>query len=296
MLDQNQIAAASQLLVQHWRDGSKLDALETRLRPQSRTEGYDVQAALGSQVFGWKIAATSEAGQKHINVAGPLAGRITREMVIADGGTASMKGNAMRVGEPEFCFRMGRDLAPRPAPYGIDEVLAAVDTLHPAIEIPICASLISPAPARRSSSPTMPAPISSYCVPQHQPIGARWISSRSGRRSRCVASAMSVTARTCSATPRGTGLARQRAARARHHLAGRGGGDDGHVPSAAANPGRRSLCGGFRRLGQGVGEVRIGAPRSAVIASARVGSRPSPTAITDARRSRFPRAHGWRRA
>lgn len=136
MLDKDQIAGASQVLVQHWRDGSKLDALETRLRPQSRTDGYAVQAALGDQVFGWKIAATSEAGQKHINVAGPLAGRIMRDTVIADGGTASMKGNAMRVGEPEFCFRMGRDLAPRPAPYTIDEVLAAVDTLHPAIEIP----------------------------------------------------------------------------------------------------------------------------------------------------------------
>lgn len=136
MLDKDQIAAASQVLVQHWRDGSKLDALETRLRPQSRTDGYAVQAALGDQVFGWKIAATSEAGQKHINVAGPLAGRIMRDTVIADGGTASMKGNAMRVGEPEFCFRMGRDLAPRPVPYTIDEVLAAVDTLHPAIEIP----------------------------------------------------------------------------------------------------------------------------------------------------------------
>jgi 2-keto-4-pentenoate hydratase len=136
MLDKGQIAAASQVLVQHWRDGSKLDALETRLRPQSRADGYAVQAALGGQLFGWKIAATSEAGQKHINVAGPLAGRIMRDTVIADGGTASMKGNAMRVGEPEFCFRMGRDLAPRPAPYGIDEVLAAVGTLHPAIEIP----------------------------------------------------------------------------------------------------------------------------------------------------------------
>lgn len=136
MLDKDQIAAASQVLVQHWRDGSKLDALETRLRPQSRTDGYAVQAALGDQVFGWKIAATSEAGQKHINVAGPLAGRIMRDTVIADGGTASMKGNAMRVGEPEFCFRMGRDLAPRPVPHTIDEVLAAVDTLHPAIEIP----------------------------------------------------------------------------------------------------------------------------------------------------------------
>ncbi|MET3911977.1 2-keto-4-pentenoate hydratase [Bradyrhizobium sp. S3.3.6] len=136
MLDQDQIAAASQVLVQHWRDGSKLDALETRLRPQSRTDGYAVQAALGGRVFGWKIAATSEAGQKHINVAGPLAGRIMRDTVIADGGTASMKGNAMRVGEPEFCFRMGRDLAPRPVPYSIDQALAAVDTLHPAIEIP----------------------------------------------------------------------------------------------------------------------------------------------------------------
>ena len=136
MLDKDQIAAASQVLVQHWRDGSKLDALETRLRPQSRADGYAVQAALGDQVFGWKIAATSAAGQKHINVAGPLAGRIMRDTVIADSGTASMTGNAMRVGEPEFCFRMGRDLAPRPAPYSVDEVLAAVDTLHPAIEIP----------------------------------------------------------------------------------------------------------------------------------------------------------------
>jgi 2-keto-4-pentenoate hydratase len=73
MLDKDQIAAASRVLVQHWRDGSKFDALETRLRPQSRTEGYAVQAALGGQVFGWKIAATSEAGQTHINVSGPLA-------------------------------------------------------------------------------------------------------------------------------------------------------------------------------------------------------------------------------
>ncbi|MEK9280592.1 MULTISPECIES: fumarylacetoacetate hydrolase family protein [unclassified Bradyrhizobium] len=140
MLDRDQIAAASRVLVKHWRDGTKLDALEARLRPQSRTEGYAVQAALeahsAGQLFGWKIAATSEAGQKHINVAGPMAGRILNDTVIADGGTASMEGNEMRVGEPEFAFRMGRDLPPRSAPFGVDEVLAAVDSLHPAIEIP----------------------------------------------------------------------------------------------------------------------------------------------------------------
>ncbi|WP_375311805.1 hydratase [Bradyrhizobium sp. A5] len=140
MLDKDQIAAASRLLVQHWRDGTKLDALERNLRPQSRADGYAIQAALETQslgkLFGWKIAATSEAGQKHINVAGPLAGRIMSNTLIADGGTASMKGNEMRVGEPEFAFRMGRDLPPRGTPYSVDDVLAAVDTLHPAIEIP----------------------------------------------------------------------------------------------------------------------------------------------------------------
>jgi 2-keto-4-pentenoate hydratase len=65
-----------------------------------------------------------------------MAGRILRETVIADGGTASMHGNKMRVAEPEFCFRMARDLAPRASAYSVKEVLDAVDTLYPAIEIP----------------------------------------------------------------------------------------------------------------------------------------------------------------
>ncbi|WP_407167728.1 2-keto-4-pentenoate hydratase [Bradyrhizobium sp. ORS 111] len=140
MLDADQIATASRMLHQHWRAGTKLGALDTALRPRDRAEGYAVQAALEKtsreKLFGWKIAATSEAGQKHINVAAPLAGRILAETVIADGGTASMTGNEMRVGEPEFAFRMARDLPPRAAPYSVQEVLDAVGTLHPAIEIP----------------------------------------------------------------------------------------------------------------------------------------------------------------
>lgn len=140
MLDTNQIAAAAQVLSEHWHAGTKLGALDGAMRPRDRAEGYAVQAALEKtsreKLFGWKIAATSAAGQKHINVAGPLAGRILAETVIADGGTASMKGNEMRVGEPEFAFRMARDLLPRATPYSVQEVLEAVATLHPAIEIP----------------------------------------------------------------------------------------------------------------------------------------------------------------
>src|ERR1043166_3461636 len=138
MLNQQDINAAAKALDDHWQAGSKLRELAPAQRPRDRAEGYAIQAAMQryGTPFGWKIAATSEAGQKHINVTGPLAGRIFAERVIPDGGTAPMAGNEMRVGEPEFAFRMGRSLPPRATPYSVEEVLAAVDTLHPAIELP----------------------------------------------------------------------------------------------------------------------------------------------------------------
>jgi 2-keto-4-pentenoate hydratase len=140
MLDKNQISAAARTLHEHRRAGTKLSGLGASLRPRDRAEAYAIQAAIedysSGSLFGWKIAATSEAGQRHINVDGPMAGRILPETVIADGGTASMAGNAMRVAEPEFAFRMGADLPPRSSPFGTSEVLEAVGTLHPAIEIP----------------------------------------------------------------------------------------------------------------------------------------------------------------
>jgi 2-keto-4-pentenoate hydratase len=140
MLDDAKIAAAAKTLNDHWRAGTKLESLDASIKPKDRAEGYAVQAALAGhssgKLFGWKIAATSKAGQKHINVSGPLAGRILADTVIADGGTASMRGNEMRVGEAEFAFRLARELRPRPNPYSLQEVLGAVGTLHPAIEIP----------------------------------------------------------------------------------------------------------------------------------------------------------------
>ncbi len=140
MLDKNQIAAASRILHDHWRAGTKLANLDAPLRPRDRADGYAIQGEIekysAGNLFGWKIAATSEAGQKHINVDGPMAGRILPETIIPDGGTASMAGNEMRVAEPEFAFRMRAALPPRSSPYTVREVLDAVDTLHPAIEIP----------------------------------------------------------------------------------------------------------------------------------------------------------------
>lgn len=131
---------ASDILVRHWRDGTTLDELPPPLRPADRAEAYLIQAHLerlsARPLAGWKIAATSLAGQRHIAVDGPLAGRLLAEMVHPDGAALTFGANRMRVAEAEFAFRMARDLPPRAKPYEHGEVLAAVAALHLAIEIP----------------------------------------------------------------------------------------------------------------------------------------------------------------
>jgi 2-keto-4-pentenoate hydratase len=131
---------AARLLLATWQSNNRIDNLPPECRPITRREGYRVQAEIarlsGQGVYGWKIAATSQAGQKHIGVDGPLAGRLLERRVFQSGDSVPMVNSLMRVAEVEFAFRMARDLPPRSSSYTIEEVMEAVDTLHPAIEIP----------------------------------------------------------------------------------------------------------------------------------------------------------------
>ncbi len=133
-------AEAARMLFQCWQAGERLAALPEPIRPQSRADGYAIQAELaaisGDVVAGWKIAATSAAGQAHINVDGPLAGRIFASRIRGAGAILSLRGNAMRVAELEFAFRFRRALEPREWPYEVADVLEAVGTMHLALEAP----------------------------------------------------------------------------------------------------------------------------------------------------------------
>jgi 2-keto-4-pentenoate hydratase len=139
-MNQTSLQLASDHLWAAWMDGRTIGALPPELKPLSRTDGYAVQACLLAKtqeaLYGWKIAATSLAGQKHIGVDGPMAGRILAERVRPDGAEISLKNNRMSVAECEFAFTMKYTLAPRDIAYTLDEVLKAVASLHPAIEIP----------------------------------------------------------------------------------------------------------------------------------------------------------------
>src|SRR5688572_14313276 len=113
------------LLWDCWQNGRRLPSIPDDIRPRTREEGYAVQTRLEERstepLFGWKIAATSTAGQVHINVTGPLAGRLLREKVIdlsrpgseVEKAELAFGVNHMKVAEAEFAFRMGRDLPPR---------------------------------------------------------------------------------------------------------------------------------------------------------------------------------------
>ena len=143
------ITEAAQLIWSNVHNRMQISALPASCVPANRAEGYAVQAEVarlsGQSSIGWKIAATSVAGQKHINVDGPLAGRVLADRAFVAGTAAAnsidLASNLLRVVEAEFTFRMSRALPSRDATrgaYTVDEVMSAVASLHLAIEIPDC--------------------------------------------------------------------------------------------------------------------------------------------------------------
>lgn len=131
---------ACDLIWRAWQDGTTIVDLPAGSKPGTRAAGYAVQAHFEAQSAkpraGWKIAATSRAGQRHINVDGPLAGRLLAETLVEDGAEISIGSNRMRVAEPEFAFRFATEVPARTDHYSVEEVMALVGDLHLTLELP----------------------------------------------------------------------------------------------------------------------------------------------------------------
>lgn len=134
------VTLAAQIIWQNWMSATCIEFLPDGCRPANRREAYAIQAELeklsGQRRIGWKIAATSIAGQQHIGVDGPLAGRLFADRVLTCGTSFPLTGTRMRVAEAEFTFRFAQSLPKRTIPYNAAEVIQAVDSLHCAIELP----------------------------------------------------------------------------------------------------------------------------------------------------------------
>lgn len=131
---------AAEILLSNWMATTRIDELPEDCRPSTRAEGYEISAAVAAQsghpMAGWKIAATSEAGQRHINVDGPIIGPILQHRLFGPGAALQLGDNIMRVAEAEFAFGFGTDLPPRETPYTREEAFGAVTSLHLSIEVP----------------------------------------------------------------------------------------------------------------------------------------------------------------
>ncbi len=111
------IQRAADVLWRCWTGATRIPQLPVDIRPTNRADGYAIQSAVVARfdqpIVGWKIAATSLAGQPHIGVDGPLVGSLMEIACSQSGARVSLDGNHMRVGEAEFAFRFARDLVPR---------------------------------------------------------------------------------------------------------------------------------------------------------------------------------------
>ena len=107
---------AATLIWEKWDADELLDELPEDCRPQTELEAHGIQSVFprvsGQPQAGWKIAATSKAGQRHIKVDGPLAGVLLRGRIQENGAECSLNANAMGVIEAEFAFRFGELVPP----------------------------------------------------------------------------------------------------------------------------------------------------------------------------------------
>lgn len=138
---------AADLLLSARRTGVLVNHLPDELQPTDLEEAYFVQdtmAAAYGPIGGWKIGApTPEATPMFAPM--PLAWTGTSNAVL------SSQNYRYRGLEAEIAFLMAIDLPPRAEPYSMEEILAAIDSCHPAIEV-LETAFIDPNAAARPST------------------------------------------------------------------------------------------------------------------------------------------------
>lgn len=133
---EDRAAACAETIWAAWSSGDRIAALPEPIRPATAEAGWRAQSALAERAgrrYGWKIAATSRAGQAHIAVDGPLPGPLFERFRYGPGAELPSHDLHMRVVEAEFAFVMARDV---PAGATDDEIVDAVADLHLAVEVP----------------------------------------------------------------------------------------------------------------------------------------------------------------
>ncbi|WP_416898536.1 MAG: 2-keto-4-pentenoate hydratase [Minwuia sp.] len=132
----------ARLLAGFRRYGTAQSGLDPALVPPDPATAYRIAAMveeeLGWEVAGWKIAAFKQEMQRQLRTDAPIYGRVYAPLVMAEPVTRVHADCHGPIPEVEFEVKLGRDLPPRDAPYSTDEVMDAVESIHPGFELAEC--------------------------------------------------------------------------------------------------------------------------------------------------------------
>lgn len=131
--------AAAEALIQARTDYRVLDTFPGGGFPADIDEGYAVLDAIAARfavpIRGWKAALTNDAIMRKMKTNAPACGPLFEPYIRPAPAHLNLPALSLRGIECEFAFRMGATLPPRDEPYTNAETAAAVETLHPAIEV-----------------------------------------------------------------------------------------------------------------------------------------------------------------
>ena len=137
---------AVDLLLDARRTNKPIVDLPVEVRPETLEEAYFVQDKMSwayEAIGGWKIGApTPEAT--------PIFAPMPEAWMSCSGCELRGITHRYRGLEAEIAFLLGEDLPPRDTPYSRDEVLGAIESCHPAIEV-LESAFIDPNQAARLS-------------------------------------------------------------------------------------------------------------------------------------------------
>lgn len=131
-LDNDRMRQAAELLLAARRSTQPIESLPEALRPHSLDEAYalqDIVANAFGPIGGWKIGAPAPDATP-LYAPMPLLGGYA-----ASGQTLAEPYRRYRGVEAEIAFRLGKDLPPSDQHYTREEIIEAIASAHPAIEL-----------------------------------------------------------------------------------------------------------------------------------------------------------------
>jgi 2-keto-4-pentenoate hydratase len=137
---------AVNVLLDARRTVSPIADLPVEMQPTSLEEAYfaqDTMAAAYGPIGGWKVGAPTPD-------ATPIFAPMPKDWITPSGSLLAGPYHRFRGLEAEIAFLMGKDLPPRSTPYTLDEVVAAIASCHPAIEV-LESGLVDPTVAAKMS-------------------------------------------------------------------------------------------------------------------------------------------------